>query len=173
MADEPSTPLPAGRNSLKWTALIVLGVAVVEGGAFFAVIKLLGGGPSATYGSDGNHVIEAPEPAENQSSSEVVLLQGFKVPNNKSGHTIIYDFDISVAVPQTRAVDMNQVVKAHDAEIRDRVSQIVRQARPRVLEEDDFGTLRLLLKRTLNEVSGDDELIQRVLIPRCLPIKAD
>jgi flagellar basal body-associated protein FliL len=167
-----AAPPPKG-GSMKTTLIVVVVVALLEGGAFFGAMKFFGGGPAPTYGADGNHAVEGPPPPPEKGSAELMLLKNFRVPNIKSGRTVFYDFDISVAVPEDRKAEVEELAKSRDAEIRDRVSQIIRQARPAVLEEDDFATLRMLLSRALGEVLGDTELIQRVLIPRCLPLPGD
>jgi flagellar basal body-associated protein FliL len=175
MAEEGAPEKPVKKGGAATTAIIVVVVAVVEGAAFFAATKFFGPAPAATYGAENNHVLP-PEPVQNEppaALAEVSLLKGFRVPNNKSGRTIIYDFDISVAVPESRKSAFEELVRNRDAEIRDRAFQIIRQARPRVLEEDDFATLRALLKRALSEIAGDEDLIQRVLIPRCLPLPGE
>ena len=169
MAEEPAPTKPK-RNPKVMTLVIVLVVALVEGGAFLGVIKFFGGGPSVTYGEEGDHVLEGEDLEVDGGMIEIALLQSFKVPNNKTGHTIVYDFDISVTVPESRKEEMEELAKNRDSEIRDRIAQLIRQARPQVLQEDDFGTLRMLLKRTFSEIIGDEEMIMRVLIPRCMPI---
>jgi flagellar basal body-associated protein FliL len=167
-----ATP-PTKCGSMKGTLIIVVVVALLEGGAFFGAMKFFGGGPAPSYGSEGNHAVEGPPPPPEPASAELMLLKNFRVPNLKSGRTIVYDFDISVAVPEDRKAEIEDLAKNHDAEIRDRVFQIIRQCRPAVLEEDDFATLRMLLARGLGEIFGDAELIQRVLIPHCLPLPGD
>ena len=169
MADEPALA-GSKRNPRVITFIIVAAVALVEAVAFVAVIKFFGGGPSVAYGVDDNHVLDGGEPGATGNLAEVVLLETFKVPNNKTGQTVVYDFDITIAVPVARKAEMEQIIQSRDGELRDRIAQIIRQARPQVLQEDDFGTLRMLIKRTLNELAGDEEMIQRVLIPRCMPI---
>ncbi len=174
MADETAAAAAAPpRRARMGTLIIVLVVTVVEAGAFFGISKWFGGAPAATYGADGEHVLEAPAPEPAVIPAEVSLLKGFKVPNHKAGFTVVYDFDISVCVPEARKTEIEELAKNREGEIRDRVAQIIRQARPAVLEEDDLSTLRALLRRALAEVVGEDELIQRVLIPRCLPIRTD
>jgi flagellar basal body-associated protein FliL len=158
------------RKPAFFTLGIVLAVALLEGGAFLAVMKIFGGSPGVAYGVEGNHVMEGEPPTAAEELSEVALLQSFRVPNTKTGQTIVYDFDISVAVPLSRKPEIEQVIKGRDAEIRDRVAQIIRQARPQVLAEDDFGTLRMLIQRAMAEIIGNDQTVRRVLIPRCLPI---
>ena len=175
MAEEnaPVQPVTKG-TSMKTTMIIVVVVAVLEGGAFFGAMKFFGGGPAPSYGSEDKHAVEGPPPPPpEQGSAEIVLLKNFRVPNVKTGRTIVYDFDISAAVPEARKAEIEELAKNRDAEIRDRVFQIIRQSRPAVLEEDDFATLRMLLKRALGEIVGDPEMIQRVLIPHCLPMPGE
>jgi len=166
---EEPVPAKEKRRTAVLTLAIVLVVALLEGGAFMVVIKFFGGGPRVTYGEEG-HLLQAQQPEEDQSATEIPLLKGFKVPNNKTGHTIIYDFDISVVVPQPQQQTVLDRFASREGEIRDRLAQIIRRARPEVLTEDDFGTLRMLMKRALSEIVGDEKMIRRVLIPRCMPI---
>jgi flagellar basal body-associated protein FliL len=174
MAEAAAAQPAAKRNTMTMTLVIVLVVAVVEGAGFFAAVKLLGGGPKPSFGGpDGKHVAEPVPPPEEPASTEVVLLQRFKVPNNKGGSAYIYDFDISVVVPASRKTQMEELAKSRAAEISDRVAQIIRQAGPRVLGEDDFGTLRMQLRGALSEIVKDDQMIQRVLIPRCVPLPTE
>ena len=175
MADEPAAP-PKTKNSTVVTLMIVLIVAGIEAAAFFVAMKYLGGGPSPSFGASGEHVMEGDGEGAGEDgadSGEVVLLERFRVPNDKSGSTIIYDFDISVVVPAERRAEMEEVIATRASEIRDRAAQTIRQASKRVLDEDDFGTLRMLLKLALSEIVGDDEMIKKVLIPRCVPMRTD
>jgi len=171
--EEAAKPEPAQKSGAAVTWAIVAAVALLEGAGFFVFLKFFGGGPGVSHGASSAHVV-APEPQPQEPSSvEVVVLQRFRVPNSKSGQTLIYDFDLSVVVPASRKAEMEQAVKNRFAEISDRVSQTIRQSSPRVLGEDDFTTLRQLLKQNLDEIARDNQLIQRVLIPRCVPLKTD
>jgi len=174
MADAPATETPQEkkRGGTMMTLIIVASVALLEGGGFFLVLKFFGGGPGASYGADGVHVMEEADQQE-ESTSEIMLVEHFRVPNDKSGVTIIYDFDIAVAVPEGRADEMRELVKQRGGTVSDRIAQAVRRATPQVLGEDDFGTLRLVLKQALSEVVGDETMIRRVLIPRCVPMRTD
>ncbi|MBU0639921.1 MAG: hypothetical protein KKB50_13715 [Planctomycetes bacterium] len=163
----------AAKKRLPKTAIIITIVAVAEAACFFAAINLFGAGPEPTYGNTGEHVIEGEEAGTPAGSSEVTLLSRFKVPNNKSGRTLIYDFDISVMVPTERQTEMEELADTRKDELADRVAQIVRGAEPRELAEDDLRTLRLKLCRAFNQIAGDDRLIERVLIPRCVPMRGD
>lgn len=174
MAEEAAAPQAKGkRNTLIITLVVVIGVALLEGVLFFVAIKVFGGGPTASYGTGDGHVTDGPPPAQETDFTEVVLLERFRVPNSKSGLMIIYDVDISVVVPESRREAMEELLKTRDGAISDRVAMTIRQASPRVLEEDDLGTLRMLLKQALGELIGDQETVERVLIPRFVPMRTD
>ncbi len=169
MADE--APKKNGLKRPIMTVALITLVAILEAGVFIIVIRYMGAGAEAAYGQ-GEHAmaeIEAPEIA----TAEVSLLQGFRVPNTKSGKTIIYDFDITVVCPAddpARLEAIQQALAAREAAISDRAAQLVRSASPRVLEEDDFRTLREQLQMAIMDVLGDPDAVQQVLIPRCVPI---
>jgi hypothetical protein len=56
-------------------------------------------------------------------------------------------------------------------EIADAVASIVRSLDPRYLNEPDLKTFRLQVQRALGEIAADPDLIQAVLIPRCVPMR--
>lgn len=168
MADEPAMTeaTAAPRRFSKKTLGIVLAVAVVQGLAFFLIFKLAGGTPEPAHG-EGSHALEA-KPAV--GFSEVSLLKSFKVPNDKTGRLWIYDIDLSVVVKEDRKGRMLKIAEARAAEIGDRVARIVRAATDQMLREDDLEVLRGQLAEALAEVTEDESLIERVLIPRFVPI---
>lgn len=174
MADEEKQD-SGKENSLKGpliTLALVLGVALLEGGAFFIAFQWFGTN-EATYGQDG-HVLEEAELVEIKTQ-EVELLRGFRVPNNKDGRLKVYDFDITVVVPaddNERLKDIETALESKMGEISDRTARVVRSASPRSLNEDDFRTLRLQLRQEYADVLRDPDAVIRVLIPRCVPMYA-
>lgn len=167
MADEPSNLNPAPKKGLsKKTLGIVLGVALLQGAGFFVVFKFIGSSPEPAHGEE-SHAIEA---KQSVGVAEVALLRSFKVPNDKTGRLWIYDIDISVVVAANQAQNMQELADAHAGEIADRVARIIRAATPEMLGEDDLSILRGQLTEGLADITGDQDLIQRVLIPRLVPI---
>ena len=168
MADEKPTDdaPPAKKRFSKKTLGIVLGAAIFQGVAFFVIFKVAGSSPEPAHG-EGSHAIEAEQPV---SEAEVALLRGFRVPNDKSGRMWIYDIDISIVVTSDKQVEMEKLAESHAGEISDRVARILRAATPQMLGEDDLRVLRDQLAEGLNEITGDEDLIQRILIPRLVPI---
>ncbi len=105
--------------------------------------------------------------------AEMPLVKSFKVPNDKTGRTYIYDIDISIVVAETRISDAETLIKSRTAEIGDAISRTFRGAEPKALKENDFRTIRMQLSEELAEIAGDPKLIQKILIPRAVPLRAE
>jgi flagellar basal body-associated protein FliL len=169
MAEEPGGIEDAPKKGFpKKLVGIVLGIALLQGGAFFAVFKMAGSSPEPAHGED-SHVIEGPVDPSPQWV-EVALVRSFKVPNNKSGRIVIYDIDLSVVVSAEHHEKLKQIAEAHAGEIQDQVARIIRGATDQMLQEDDLELLRSQLYEGLVEIVRESELIDRVLIPRFVPI---
>ncbi len=224
MADEAPPPQEAPakpKKKLPLTLIIVLGVAIAEAGAFFAVFQYIGRGPAAAEAAsshaegepaEGEATAEKPaehggeaqaegghgeaKPAEAGGEAhgekegehgakdaaakgsvtglgEVLVVKNFRVPNNKSGRLFIYDIDLSIVVAASDKERLEKMVKERNAEIADTIAQIIRRASEKTLTEDDLRALRYQIKEGLLEIIKDEKLVQRVLIPRFVPIRAD
>jgi flagellar basal body-associated protein FliL len=163
---------PKRKRKLPKTPVLIGAVMLIEAGGFFAGMKLMGSDPKESYGEGSGHYVEG-APSTQQAEVEVPILTRFRVPNSKSGRSYIYDLDLVVTVLQNRKEEMEGIVAASSATISDAVSMVFRRADPDVLSQDDLTSLRRQLKYVLNEITHDDQLIQRVLIPRMVPLKAD
>jgi flagellar basal body-associated protein FliL len=171
MADEKAkTETPAPKKGLPIKLIgIVLGIAAVQGAAFFFVFKGSGAKPH-TATAEPAHAIE-PEPEKPVLAvAEVQLLKGFKVPNDKSGRMCLYDIDLSVVVAAEQKEKMKKIAEERAGEIADSIGRIVRAASEPMLREDDLRTLRAQFTDALTEIVQSRDLIQRVLIPRFVPL---
>ena len=222
MADQAPPPheTPAKpKKKLPLTLIIVLGVALAEAGAFFAVFQYIGRGPATAAGAssqsegesaEGEVASEAvaetkeekggeakaeegrgeaqPAAAAKEGEpgvkdgaakgsvtglAEVLVVKNFRVPNNKSGRLFIYDMDLSIVVTASGKERLEKTVKERNAEIADTIAQIIRRASEKTLAEDDLQALRYQIKEGLLEIIQDEKLVQRILIPRFVPIRAD
>jgi hypothetical protein len=173
----------------KKTLIVVGLVAALQAGGFLLAMKMFYYGPTPMYGAQtaggahggdahgaeghadgGPHYAAGPDAKAEGATVEVPLVVKFRVPNNRSGRTILSDFDISVVVRADRKAEMESLAKDRAGEISDQVAQLVRGADVRVLQEFDFRTLRLQLQHALNGIVRDEKLVLRVLIPRCVPM---
>lgn len=155
--------------------ILVLVISVVEGAGFYALSKMFGGGPQATYGAEGanGHLLEGEEAKQVPTTAEIEVLNRFRVPNDRSGRLYIYDFDVAMKVPGLRLEDAKKLVTERSREISDRIARIVRAADPPILREPELKELRTQLRQAIGEVIGDQELIVEILIPRCVPVRSD
>jgi flagellar basal body-associated protein FliL len=172
MADKPQKDeAPAKPKSrLPMTLGIVVGVALAEAAGFFVVFKFVGGGPQAAQAQVSRGVEPATQPV---GVAEVPVLKSFRVPNDKLGRMYLYDLDLSVVVPLDQKERMEALVKQRSGEIGDRIARLMRSATDRMLKEDDLRALRQHMLETLREIVEDENLIQRVLIPRFVPMRSD
>lgn len=172
MAGDAPSPEARPKKKIPKTLAIVLAVAVGEAVIFGILFKVAGGGPAAAHG-EGQHAVEGAAASQPVGVAEVLLVKSFRVPNDKSGRLYIYDLDISVVVPLNAKERMEILVKERGAEIGDRIARIIRGASDRMLREDDLRALRQQLLEGLREISRDEMLVQRVLIPRFVPMRSD
>ncbi len=174
MADKPEKKEepPVSKKRFPMTIGIVVGVAVLEAAAFLAVFKLSGSGPEPAR-AEGSHEIEPTPASQPAAPVEVAVVRNLRVLNDKSGHSYMYDLDISVVVPASEKERTETLVRDRSGEIGDRIAGILRGATERMLREDDLRALRQQILEALREISGDQELVQRVLIPRFVPMRAD
>lgn len=163
---------PKKKRKIPFTLVAVLVVAVVEGAAFYGVTKMFGGGPEAAHGmSEGDDYTEGEDPTVKPETTEIVLLDGFRVPNDKRGQAYMYDIQVVLKVRKVDEQLVNDFVESHKGEISDRVARIIRAADPSMLNEPDLKALRLQVSHTLTEMLGQPEAVLEVLIPKCVPMR--
>lgn len=176
MSEAPAAaaqPKKSNKRVMFWI-IAVLVVAAIEAAIFFVFIKFMGSGAELAYGEDGQHLLHPDEEEMEQKTAEIALLAGFRVPNDKDGKLRIFDFDITVTVPDGDAAmreRLDEALESRKHAIKDRIARIVRGASPRVLNEDDLRTLRLQIHNALTDVLGDPGAIIEVLIPRFVPLR--
>lgn len=167
---------PKTKRKIPRTAMIVAIVAVVEAGLLLGAMKLFGGGAQVAHGATaGDNALHGEDPTQKEkvSSVEVEMLTKFRVPNDKSGRMFIYDFDLAVKVSSKRKDEIDRLVAERRGELSDRVARIIRGNESAVLNEPDLKTLRMQIRNAIGELVGDPEVVQEVLIPRCVPMRTD
>ena len=174
MAEEQNKKdaVEAPKKSLPIKTIIVLaGVVVVEAvaicGAFLiagkpADVQAQGALPDAE--ADANRLVE-----------ELVLEKKFQ--NTKTGRTYVYDTQIYVVVKQKHREQVARYIEQMQAQIASDIATIFRRAEPTHLLEPTLGTLKRMIKASLDEKIGrDDEghpIIQKVLITKFSQFRAD
>jgi flagellar basal body-associated protein FliL len=113
--------------------------------------------------------------ADPKAMVELQLLD-FRAPNKQSGRTFLYDVSIFVTTKTATQDQVKDLISTRDALIKDRVRTIIAEMDPDKLgggSEPGLETLRRQVKYQLDQIFGDDKLIDEVLVPRCIAFRTD
>lgn len=189
MADQEAKgqETPAVNPKKKQTILmlgVLLFVMLAEGGGIYFAVKFFGGGPSKVsaeglaqtkHGGGGEGGGEGKEGAEAGpvlQDAELPVTK-FKAPNLKSGRLYLYEMEVYAKTRQEKSATLKKLLEACKASIDDRLNRVVRSADPQDLQEDGLETIRRQIRHELNQVVGDEKMIEEILIPKCTPFKVD
>lgn len=182
-AAEKKEPAAAGGSAsmLRSTPMLLGVVMVLEGALLFAAFKMFGGSPKSVQGADlvaseGGHGHRGGPTSKPSSRKHVELpVLSFKAPNSLRGRTYLYDVSVFVAVRSEHKEKVEASLKEREATVQDRIRTIIAQSDPEKLgggSEPGLETLRRQVKYQLEELIGEG-LIDEVLIPRCIPYRAE
>jgi flagellar basal body-associated protein FliL len=180
----------AGGGMMSKTPVLLGIVMILEAAVLFAGFKFLGGGAKQASAVDlakeiadkdghggghgDGHGGGDKKPVDRTGFVEVNVVD-FKAPNAQNGRRFIYDTTIFVTVKSDFEPKVKDKIKASDALIRDRMRTIIAQMDPEKLgggSEPGLETLRRQIKTQLEIIIGDG-MIDEVLVPRCIPFRAD
>ncbi len=187
----------AGGGLMSKTPVVMGLVMVLEAVVLFAGFKFVGGGAKPAVavelvaekdeghgggGNDGGHGgggHDAPagggaKITDKKKTVEINVLD-FKAPNNMNGRRFVYDVSIFAAIKGENEAKVKESLKDQEARVKDRIRTIIAQMDPEKLgggSEPGLETLRRQVKSQLELIIGDD-MISEVLIPRCIPFRAD
>jgi flagellar basal body-associated protein FliL len=162
------------------------GVMLIEAIVLFAGFKFLGASARPAQGAevvgldpakgdkDAKGADGAAAPDSSKKTAELQVVD-FRAPNRQSGRLFVYDVSIFAVVKAEDADRIKQMITDKEALIKDRVRTIIAQADPDKLgggSEPGLETLRRQIKYQLDEIVGDG-LVDEVLVPRCMPFRAD
>ncbi len=178
-AGDQSAKGKGGIGALLGRTPVMLGIVmVVEAAVLFAGFKLLGGGPQTATGAE----LVLPEAVDgdkakvsNPSDWVEIQVVEFRAPNKVSGRLLLIDVSIYMAVKSQHQQLATETLKAREALITDRIRTIIAQSDPERLggeAEPGLETLRRQVKYQLDEILGEG-IVEEVLVPRCIPIRAD
>jgi len=170
-----------GGGMLTKTPVILGAVMLVEAVVLIGGFKFISGGPKTaaavelpaeTAGKEGDGKGAATDP---KTLVEIQLLD-FRAPNKQSGRTFLYDVSIFVTTKAVTQDKVKDLISSRDALIKDRVRTIIAEMDPDKLgggSEPGLETLRRQVKYQLDQILGDDKLIDEVLVPRCIAFRTD
>ena len=165
------------------TPVLLGGVMLVEAVVLFAGVKFIGGGPRSAgadtvvvdpAGGNAKGLPGAGQSGDKKKSVEVAVVD-LRATNKVSGRTILFDVSIFVITSSDNAPKVKAMIGERGALIKDRVATIIRQSDPEKLgggSEPGLETLRRQVKYQLDEIVGEG-LVEEVLVPRCIPFRAD
>jgi flagellar basal body-associated protein FliL len=133
-----------------------------------------GHGEAAPAGAHGDAAAGATA-AKNPKRKYSMSIIEFRAPNKVSGKMYLYDVAIEAQVLGKSFDSVQKKVNERKALISDRVRTIIAQSDPEKLNgqaEPGLETLKRQVKYQLDEIVGDGA-IEEVLIPRCIPFRAD
>lgn len=176
-----------GGGLMSKTPVLLGLVMVLEAVVLFAGVKFLGSGPKAAVAIDlkeeakGGHGDKTDahggtekKTGPKEKTVEVPVLD-FKAPNTQNGRRYIYDVSVFATVNAESNEKVKERIKANDALIRTRIRTIIAQMDPDKLgggSEPGLETLSRQIKAQLEIIIGDG-MIDEVLVPRCIPFRAD
>jgi flagellar basal body-associated protein FliL len=175
----------AGGGLMAKTPVLLGIVMILEAVVLFGGFKFLGGGAKQAsavdlakeiadgHGNKDGHGGDK-KPADRTGFVEVNVVD-FKAPNAQNGRRFIYDTTVFVTIKSDFEQKVKDKIKASDALIKDRMRTIIAQMDPEKLgggSEPGLETLRRQIKTQLEIIIGDG-MIDEVLVPRCIPFRAD
>ena len=116
----------------------------------------------------------AAEPADPKKQVEVPVVE-FRAPNKIGGRTFLYDVSIYAVTAAKNKAILETAFKDRGALIKDRVRTIIAQSDPDKLgggAEPGLETLRRQVRYQLEQIVGEN-LIDEILVPRCIPFRTD
>jgi flagellar basal body-associated protein FliL len=178
--------------------VLVGGAMFLQSIILIGAFKMLGGGAAPASADTTIHTEEAAKGAAEGSHGDAAKTEGgkdeeggataavkkdwaeisiveFRAPNKLSGKTYIYDVIIIASVKGEKEEKAKAAIEQRKALIADRVRTIIAQSDPEKLgggSEPGLETLRRQVKFQLDELLGPG-LIDEVLVPRCIPFRAD
>lgn len=163
---ETGAAAAAAKSGRMRTIGIFGGVMLVEGLAIFFAMKFFAPEPDPTMGMD-KELTQATQPALLTKELELARV---RVQNRNGPQTILYSVTANIVVPSERATEVQTYLDNHRAAINDMLSQIIRAAEERHLNEFGLETVKRLIRFELSKLMGDDESIERVLISEFTPL---
>jgi len=191
-ATEKTDGAKKGAGGLMAKTPVLLGlVMVIEAAVLFAGFKFLGGGPKPASAVElaekegggeepkldahGNPIPGSEKKKVDKDHAVELNVVDFKAPNTQNGRRYLYDVSVYVSVKAEFETKVKDRIKDRDALIRDRLRTIIGQMDPEKLgggSEPGLETLRRQVKSQLEIIIGDG-MIDEVLVPRCIPFRAD
>lgn len=153
------------------TILVLVAVLLVEGLAVSALFWFAG--KPADVRADGSAMEQA---ALREEPVEVLVVED-RFQNTRTGRTYLYSTEVYIVLANKHQDRVTADLESMKAQVHSDIATIFRRAEPAHLLEPELATLRRQIRATLDKHLGFDEegnpIVQEVLIPKCIPFRAD
>ncbi|MBN2212157.1 MAG: flagellar basal body-associated FliL family protein [Sedimentisphaerales bacterium] len=166
MAEQKPTPnkeeqKPKKKLPIK-TLIIILGILLLEGGTI-GVFMAFKGGPSEA-GASSDPIVDTQEP-EQKKMAEVILAEDFTIDNYTAGRArIVIRCGVAAKVSLENQPKLQEMVAAHQTEIKDTIRTLVSSAQPDHLRDSKKQVIKREIKTGMEEIIGEG-LIEDILLP--------
>lgn len=167
--DEPPPPAEteAPKKKGKFGLIgIVGGLMILEGAGIFVAMKFLGADPDPTVGME-QALVPTTKPWE---ESQEIPVAKVRVLNSNGARAMLYNVRVVVRVHHENLTRVEEFVKGRAGTVEDTIGRVIRSADERHLAEPGLETLKRQVRHELGKLLGDEELIEQVLIPDCMPM---
>ncbi len=164
-APEVDAPAPSRKPKLG-TIGLVGGIMVVEGMAIFMGMKMLGSNPDPTVGME-RGLTPTTRPWE---ESQEISVAKVRVLNSNGPKAMLYNVKVVTRVHHSNQARVQEFIEGRKSTVEDAISRVIRSAEERHLGEPGLETLKRQIRHELGGLLGDDNLIEQVLIPECMPM---
>lgn len=169
------TPVLMGIVMLVEAVVLIGGLKFLTGGPKHADAGAVEGDHAAESHGDASHGSADAKPKEKKKTIELPLLE-FRGVNKVSGRSLIFDVAMVVSVKAEHEEAVKKIITDRKALITDRVRTIIAQSDPEKLSggsEPGLETLRRQVRYQLEQIVEHEGMIDDVLVPRCIPFRAD
>jgi len=161
-----------GAKKSKLPLVIVMSLMLGEGAAMLFVAKIMFA-PSpleamaASDAADETAAVEAEQVDAVDETAEIAVAD-CRPSNNVTGKLLTFRLRVSALVRAQDAERVGTLVESNAARIEDRINFVIRSAEPHHLNEPGLETIKRRVKRELDQILGDEQLILEILIPELL-----
>ncbi|MCB9851312.1 MAG: hypothetical protein H6817_11485 [Phycisphaerales bacterium] len=166
--DAPVAQPPKSKKML--TILLAAGLIVGEGAGIFIMTRMMYKQPATAEGAELTEEEQAVQAVEESVEIPLPEVNAF---NKREGRLFLFNLHVSILVHKDRAEEVQKVLTARESTVLDRLNTVIRSADVKYLNEPGLDTLRRQFRFELNQVLGDDTVIEDLLIPKFYQSPAD
>ncbi|NOX59732.1 MAG: hypothetical protein GXP29_12875 [Planctomycetes bacterium] len=150
-----------GKKKLK-TMLMIAGILALEGGGIFFATKMV----YKTEPVKAEQISDQQEHMQRVKDQVEIALPELNAYNKRDGRLFLYNMQVTIRVQSDQKEQVEEVIKLRESTIMDRFNTVIRGADMKFLNEPELQTIRRQLQHELEDVLGDDQVIEELLIPK-------